>query len=119
MRNATDANVLHYSQRQRVADVEVVGGVRCEVPFCISGAGIGLREPVSLAFTASCYPNGSNASGPFAWLEVSATCPRQEMTEGNEDASWQRRHNLVMGEQKVDKDKETAYFQFRCVSIDR
>jgi hypothetical protein len=104
MRNATDANVLHYSQRQRVADVEVVGG---------------LREPVSLAFTASCYPNGSNASGPFAWLEVSATCPRQEMTEGNEDASWQRRHNLVMGEQKVDKDKEAAYFQFRCVSIDR
>lgn len=30
-------------------------------------------------------------------------------------------HNLVMGEQRADKDKdkEAAYFQFRCVSIDR
>jgi hypothetical protein len=75
MRNATDTNVLHYSKRQRVADVEVAAVVRCEVPFCTSDAGIGLREPVSLAFTASCYPNGSNASGPFAWPEVPATCP--------------------------------------------
>ena len=45
--------------------------------------------------------------------------PTTEIVEEKEDASWQRRHNLVMGEQKVDKDKETAYFQFRCVSIDR
>jgi hypothetical protein len=65
-------NVLHYSKRPRVADLEVAAVVRCEVPFCAWDAGIGLREPVSLAFTASCYPNGSNASGAFAWPEVSA-----------------------------------------------
>jgi hypothetical protein len=41
------------------------------------------------------------------------------MMERNEDASWQKGHNLAMGEQRVDEDKEAAYFQFRCVSIDR
>jgi len=45
--------------------------------------------------------------------------PTTEIVEGKGDASWQRRYNLVMGEQRVDKDKEAAYFQFRCVSIDR
>jgi hypothetical protein len=45
--------------------------------------------------------------------------PTTEIVEEKEDASWQRRHNLVMGEQRVDKDKEAAYFQFRCVSIGR